>query len=139
SGRGLDFAARWGELVFAMYPNRTVGSRLYRGVKEKVAAAGRDLASVKVAPAIYAVVGATQTMAEDKMAMIDSLAKPEDAFALLSEVLNFDLASKPLNEPFTTEELASISGLQGMRDKVVTLSGRDNPSAADFVKFSQRG
>lgn len=139
SGRGRDFAARWGELVFALYPNRAVGARLYREFKDKVASTGRDPASVKIAPAIYAVVGATQTMAEDKMAVIDKLAKPEDAFALLSEVLNFDLASKPADEPFNDEELASISGLQAMRDKVVSLSGRKNPTPADFVQFSQRG
>lgn len=139
SGRGRDFAARWGELVFALYPNRAVGARLYREFKDKIATTGRDPASVKVAPAIYAVVGGTQAMAEDKMALIDKLAKPEDAFALLSEVLNFDLASKPADEPFSDEELASISGLQAMRDKVVSLSGRKNPTPADFVQFSQRG
>ena len=139
SGRGLEFAARWGELVFALYQNRTVGARLYREFKDKVAATGRDPASVKVAPAIYAVVGATQSMAEDKMALIDKLAKPEDAYALLSEVLNFDLGSKPNDEPFSDEELASITGLQTMRDKVVSLSGRKNPTPDDFVKFSQRG
>lgn len=138
SGRGRDFAARWGELVFATYANRAAGAKLYKELKDRVEATGRDRDSVKVAPAIYAVVGATQTMAEDKAALIDKLAKPEDAFALLSEVLNFDLSSKAVDEPFSDGELSSISGLQAVRDKVVTLSGRKNPTTADFVKFSQR-
>lgn len=139
SGRGRDFAARWGELVFALYPNRAVGMKLYRAFKEKLTATGRDPRSVKVAPCVSAIVGETQTMAEDKMALIDKLAKPEDAYVLLSEMLNFDLSSKPADEPFNDEELASISGLQSMRDKVVLLSGRKNPTTADFVEFSQRG
>ncbi len=139
SGRGRDFAARWGELVFALYPNRAVGARLYKGFKEKLAATGRDPRSVKLAPCISVIVGETQMMAEDKRAQIDKLAKPEDAYVLLSEMLNFDLASKPVDEPFNDDELASISGLQTMRDKVVLLSGRKNPTTADFVEFSQRG
>ena len=132
-------AARWGELVFALYPNRAVGMKLYRAFKEKLTASGRDPRSEKVAPCVSAIVGETQTMAEDKMALIDKLAKPEDAYVLLSEMLNFDLSSKPADEPFNDEELASISGLQSMRDKVVLLSGRKNPTTADFVEFSQRG
>lgn len=139
SGRGRDFAARWGELVFALMPNPTVGARMYREFKEKVASLGRDPSSVKVAPAIYAVVGTTQSMAEDKMALAEKLAIPEDSFALLSEALNFDFGSKPLDEPFTDAELAAISGIQAVRDKVMSLSGTKNPTPADFATYSQRG
>jgi hypothetical protein len=34
---------------------------------------------------------------------------------LLSEVLNYDFAKKPLDEPFSDEELAELS-FQGFRD-----------------------
>ncbi|HTY56119.1 MAG TPA: hypothetical protein VMB26_13005, partial [Candidatus Binataceae bacterium] len=59
--------------------------------------------------------------------------------ALLSEVLNFDFASKPPDEPFNQDELASISGLQATRDRVIRVSGKPNPTINDFVKFSGRG
>ena len=81
----------------------------------------------------------TQAEAEDKFAAVSALAKPIDALTLLSEVLNFDFASKPMDEPFTTDELQAISGLQAVRDRVVQLSGKPNPSVRDFVEFSGRG
>lgn len=139
SGRGREFAARWGELIFVIYANIDVARKSYKDFKSLVAKIGRDPATVKVAPAIYVVVGETHAMAEDKAALIDSLARPIDALALLSEVLNFDLASKPPDESFTTEELASISGLQATRDRVIQLSGKLNPTVNDFVKYSGRG
>jgi hypothetical protein len=41
---------------------------------------------------------------------------PNDALVLLSEVLNYDFASKPIDEQFTDEELAEFS-FQGFRDR----------------------
>jgi FMN-dependent oxidoreductase (nitrilotriacetate monooxygenase family) len=139
SGRGREFAARWGELIFVIYANIDVARKSYRDFKTLVAKTGRDPATAKVAPAIYAIVGETRAIAEDKAAMIESLARPIDALTLLSEVLNFDLASKPPDEPFSAEELASISGLQAARDRVIQLSGKSNPTVNDFVKYSGRG
>ena len=105
-------------------------------MKQTLAENGRD---ISIAPAIYPVVAETQAEAEDKFAVIDALAKPIDSLALLSEVLNFDFASKPIDEPFNAEELKSISGLQAIRDRVVQLSGKPNPTVRDFVEFSGRG
>ncbi len=139
SGRGQRFAARWGELVFAVYPNIEVGRKIYAGFKDQVKKASRDPASVKVAPAVYIIPGETRTMAEAKMELIDKLAKPVDALALLSEVLNFDFASKKMDEAFTDAELKSISGLQAIRDRVVASSGKKNPTIRDFVEVSNRG
>ena len=138
SGRGRDFAARWGELVFSIYPTIAMGKSLYRGFKENLAAAGRDPTEVKVAPCVQVVTGTTQSMAEDKMAYIDGLAKPQDALVLLSEILNYDFAARPVDAPFTDAELKSINGLQGLRDKVLKISGIANPTTADFVKYSGR-
>ena len=99
----------------------------------------RDPANVAVAPAVYVVPAETQSMAEDKMALIDSLAKPVDGLALLSEALNFDFASKPIDSSFSDEELKSIGGLRAVIDRVVGLSGKKNPTIRDFVQFSNRG
>lgn len=139
SGRGKTFAARWGELIFVIFANLEIGKKTYADFKQQVKAAGRDPNKVKLAPLVYAVPGETKTIAEDKAALIDNLAHPMDSLALLSEVLNFDFASKPMDEPFTEEELKSISGLQAIRDRVVNLSGKPNPTTRDFVKYSGRG
>ena len=139
SGRGKTFASRWGELIFVIFANLALGKKAYADFKQQVSASGRDPDKVKVAPAVYVVPGETQSMAEDKAALIDKLAHPMDSLALLSEVLNFDFASKPIDEPFTDAELKSINGLQAMRDRVILTSGKANPTTRDFVQFSGRG
>lgn len=139
SGRGRAFAARWSEIVFALYPNLELGKRFYKDFKAQVAAMGREPGHVKVCPLVVVVSGDTRAMAEAQLEEIDKLPKPIDGLVLLSEVLNFDFASKAPDEPFTHEELANISGLQAIRDQVVHLSGKHNPTVRDFVNFSNRG
>jgi len=139
SGRGQRFAARWGDLIFVIYPNLAAGQRVYKTFKDQVAASGRDPATVRVCPAVYSIVGESAAAAAEKRALIESLAKPIDGLALLSEVLNYDFGSKGLDEAFTDDELAGIKGLQAIRDRVVTQSGKRNPTLRDFVEISGRG
>lgn len=139
SGRGRAFAAKWAELVFAFYPNQKVGKKLYDEFKSEIAATGRDPSTVKVAPAFYAIVGETRALAEEKRAYIDQLKHPSDALVLLSEIFNFDLATKPLDEAFSDAELESINGIKASRDRVTRLGGNPNPTVSDFVKHSGRG
>jgi len=138
SGRGRRFAARWGELVFVIFPTLEFARKAYREIKGEVVRFGRDPELVRIAPAIYCVVGETRAMAEDKCAYIEKLANPLDTLVLLSEVLNYDFAARPIDLPFTDAELAGLSGLQATRDRVVQQSGKKNPSARDFVDFSSR-
>src|SRR5262249_15762007 len=56
-----------------------------------------------------------------------------------SEALNFDFSTKKMDEAFTDEEMAAISGLQAIRDRVVRASGNKNPTVRDFIHFSGRG
>jgi len=139
SGRGRAFAGKWGDLVFVIYPNIKVGRKSYSEFKAYLSSIGRDPASVRVTPAVYVVAGETQAEAEDKRARFDKLTKPIDGLVLLSEVLNFDFSKKTYDEPFSKEEMDGISGIQAFRDRVVSLSGRSNPSTRDFVEFTQRG
>jgi FMN-dependent oxidoreductase (nitrilotriacetate monooxygenase family) len=139
SGRGKQFAARWAELVFVVERNLEAAQRSYHAFKEAVAAEGRDPERVKVLPAVYCVVAETASLAEEKAAYIASLAEPIDTLSLLSEALNYDFAAKGIDEPFTDEELAGISGIQALRDRVVRSSGKRNPTPRDFVEHSGRG
>jgi alkanesulfonate monooxygenase SsuD/methylene tetrahydromethanopterin reductase-like flavin-dependent oxidoreductase (luciferase family) len=139
SGRGRRFAARWGELVFVIFPDLAAARRGYREIKDEVASTGRDPARVRITPAVYCVVAETQAMAEDRAAYIDALAHPLDTLVLLAEALNFDFGRKGLDEPITAEEVASMGGLQALRDRVVRAAGTPNPTARDFVRHSARG
>jgi FMN-dependent oxidoreductase (nitrilotriacetate monooxygenase family) len=138
SGRGRTFAARWAELIFVIHPSRDAAARGYRDYKAAIAATGRDPDDVKIAPAIYVVPGATRAEAEEKFALIDGLAKPEDALELLSEVLNFDFGSKGLDEPLAQTDLDAMTGLRAIIDRVVEMSGKAFPTPRDFVRCSGR-
>lgn len=138
SGRGLAFAARWAELVFASYPHLEGGRKQYAALKKAIAEAGRDPDQVKIAPAVKFVVGESEQHARDKLELATSTARPIDALALLCEVLNVDFAARPYEQPFTDEELAAQSW-HGLRDRVIAASGKKNPSVRDFVESSGRG
>jgi FMN-dependent oxidoreductase (nitrilotriacetate monooxygenase family) len=139
SGPGKRFAARWGELLFVGSPvSLDLGRQNYKQIKEAVAAQGRDPSHCVIAPSAYIVSAETKMEAEDKMAFIETLATDEDALSLLSESMNFDFSTKALDEPFTDDELANISGTQSQRDRTVQLSGSKNPTPADFIKHTRR-
>jgi FMN-dependent oxidoreductase (nitrilotriacetate monooxygenase family) len=138
SGRGQAFAAKWADLVFVIFHNLADGIREYAAFKDAVAAAGRDPASVRLAPACYVCVGESEAAAQDKRAVIEATARDVDALVLLSEVLNYDFAAKPIDEPFTDDELAGFS-FQGFRDRVIRHSGKQNPTVRDFITISGRG
>jgi alkanesulfonate monooxygenase SsuD/methylene tetrahydromethanopterin reductase-like flavin-dependent oxidoreductase (luciferase family) len=79
----------------------------------------------------------TRAEAEDKWAEIEKLPLEIDALSLLSEALNFDFARKGMDEPFSESELEQMSGLQGIRDRVVSV--KKNPTVRDFIGISGRG
>ena len=138
SGRGKAFAARWAELIFVVYPNLKIAKKQYADMKATIAGAGRDPEKVQIATAIYVVVAETDELAQKKFEYIDQLAKPEDALALICEVLNYDFSTRDYEEPLSDDDMAAVSGWQAFRDRVVTLSGKPNPSVRDFVEYSNR-
>ena len=139
SGRGKKFSARWAELVFVAYHDVAGGKKDYAEFKAMVAAEGRDPENVKAATIAYPITAATQMEAEDKAAALLKLPLEIDALSLLSEALNFDFASKGMDEPFSDDEMAGIQGLQAMRDNVVKRTGKKNPTVRDFIVGSGRG
>jgi FMN-dependent oxidoreductase (nitrilotriacetate monooxygenase family) len=138
SGRGQRFAARWGELLFVVYHDLKTAKADYAKAKEQVAAFGRDPAHQKICALFYPVCAATKAEAEDKKAAYDMLPNEIDQLSLLSEALNYDFARKGLDEAFTDAEMAGISGMQSMRDRVVR-AGKKNPTVRDFMQITGRG
>jgi FMN-dependent oxidoreductase (nitrilotriacetate monooxygenase family) len=139
SGRGQRFAGRWGEVIFTAARNVEAAREGYRAVKEEAARLGRDPDHIHICNILMPVCGASRAEAEDKMALISKLPLEIDALSLLAEALNFDFASKGIDEPFTTEELEGMTGMLGIRDGVLRRTGKSNPSARDFIAFSGRG
>jgi len=138
SGRGRRFAGRWAEVIFAAARNLEIGQAQYRAIKDEAAACGRNPDHVHICTLATTVVAATRAEAEDKMALIEKLPLEIDSLSLLSEALDFDFASKGMDEAFTAAELASMGGIQTMRDGVLRASGKTNPTVRDFLTFSGR-
>src|SRR5262249_54469198 len=136
SGRGKRFAAQWGELIFVAYPNLEAGKREYAEFKTEVARLGREPDAIKVTHLVNPIAAATKSEAEDKRAAIDTLPLEVDSLSLLSEALNFDFARKGMDEAFTDTELAEMSGLQGIRDRVLRV--KKNPTVREFIEISGR-
>jgi FMN-dependent oxidoreductase (nitrilotriacetate monooxygenase family) len=139
SGRGRRFAGRWGEVIFATAPNVEFGKRSYNALKDEAEHAGRDPDAMVICNLVLPVCAETKAAAEDKMALIEQLPLEIDQLSLLSEGLNFDFATKGLDEQLTSAELASFSGLQGIRDRVIAVSGKTNPTVRELMDFSHRG
>jgi alkanesulfonate monooxygenase SsuD/methylene tetrahydromethanopterin reductase-like flavin-dependent oxidoreductase (luciferase family) len=137
SGRGKRFAARWAETVFVAYPDLAAAKQEYAAMKDDIARHGRDPDLVTLNTIAYPVAAATKAEAEDKMAVIERGYREVDGLSLLAEALNFDFARKHLDEPFTNEELTSMSGMQAMRDRVVRL--KPHPTPRDFLEITRRG
>ena len=137
SGRGKRFAAQWGEVVFTAYSDFNNAKSEYAEFKKDVERLGRDPAHINVAQLVNTIAAATKSEAEDKWAEIRKLPLEIDALSLLSEALNFDFARKGMDEAFTDAELAEMSGLQGIRDRVLRV--KKNPTVRDFIEISGRG
>jgi FMN-dependent oxidoreductase (nitrilotriacetate monooxygenase family) len=139
SGRGMAFAARWGELIFASVKEPQAGRVIYRTLKDAVANAGRNPDQVKFAPNIYTVVGETRSIAEEKRAFIEALSVPEDSLTLIAEVTNYDFSKVALDAPLDDAEMAKVGANLGLKQRVIERSGKQNPSPRDFITFSKRG
>ena len=139
SGRGQRFAGRWGEVIFTAGFNKDVAKQGYDAIKSEAAKIGRNPDQVFICNALTPVAGATKAEAEDRMASLSKLQLEIDALSLLSEGLNFDFASKPIDEPLTADEINSMQGITAIRDSVLRKSGKKNPSTRDFIVYSGRG
>ena len=139
SGRGTAFAARWGELLFVSHVRLDSAVEHYAAVKSQIAELGRDPDQVKITNLTFPVVGHTMAEAEDRRAAYDELPTLVDDLSLLSEGLNFDFASRDLDEPLSDDDLDAMTGIQGIRNQVLAITGRSNPTVRDFVRVSGRG
>ncbi|MDR5784629.1 LLM class flavin-dependent oxidoreductase [Caballeronia sp. LZ065] len=138
SGRGMQFAGRWAELIFTVYPSFEAGKKQYQTLRSAIANAGRDPDTVKIAPECKIIVAESESLAQEQREMVASTSRTIDSLTLLCEVLNVDFSKRPYELPFTDEELAAVSW-QSLRDRVIATSGKKNPSVRDFVEASGRG
>jgi len=119
SEAGRELAARTAEVVFTAQPTLASAQDFYADMKRRTAAHGRDPASLKIMPGLFAVVGRTQAEADDKFALLQSLIEPKAGLALLGRMIgNFDLSPYPLDGPLP--ELPQTQDGQQSRQQLLT-------------------
>ena len=138
SGRGREFAARWAEVVFAVFRDAAGGRAIRDDLQTRAERYGRDADMPKVVTAAYAIVGETESIAREKLAHIESLAHPSDTPVLLSELLNYDFGARAPRERMADADLDAISGSRGMAERA-RASGEARPTFGEFLAQSRRG
>jgi FMN-dependent oxidoreductase (nitrilotriacetate monooxygenase family) len=115
SGRGMDFAARWAELIFTGDPGLDIARTHYKQQKERIAELGRDPDEVRMCPMAYTVVGESRAHAEEQeQLLLNDLVDPTASLTLLSELMNHDFSDMALEDPITEELVESVSGIRGL-------------------------
>lgn len=124
---GQNLAAATAEVVFTAQQYLPAAQAFYRGLKDKLAAHGRDEDSLKIMPGVMPIIGRTAEEAEEKYQTLQSLIDPAVGIALLSAFLgNIDLSRYSIDDP--VPDFPDTEGWQSRQQLLVDLARKDNLS-----------
>jgi len=111
SDTGVNFAAKYAEIVFAVHQNKDTAAAFAKRLRDLAVTYGRDPSHVKILPGLCTIVGSTEAEAKAKLAELGALTDPAYAMKVLSERMGHDLSSYPLDGP--VPELPPSTIMQG--------------------------
>ncbi|GGO60757.1 LLM class flavin-dependent oxidoreductase [Nonomuraea cavernae] len=117
SERGRRFAARWGEVIFALQHSLPDMQAFYRDIKSRARNEGRDPDQVKILTGVQVVVAETAELAEVKRRELEALIDPVAGLLTLSYQLGIDLSDFPLDDML--EAIDDVPGTRGSLDVVL--------------------
>ncbi|MGH3692456.1 MAG: LLM class flavin-dependent oxidoreductase [Pseudonocardiaceae bacterium] len=117
SDRGREFAARWGEVIFALQYSLSDMQAFYRDIKSRAERRGRDPELIKILCGVQVVVAETREIAEAKQRYLESLIDPTVGLLTMSYQLGIDLSRFPLDTPL--EAIDDVSGTRGSLDVIL--------------------
>jgi alkanesulfonate monooxygenase len=124
SEAGRQLAAETAEMVFAAGGPIEAAQSFYADVKRRIPALGRDPDHLKILPGALVITGATQSEAEDKKALLDSLVHPDSGLATLSIALGCDASNFDLDKPLP--EIPETNQSKSAQERVIALARRHN-------------
>jgi FMN-dependent oxidoreductase (nitrilotriacetate monooxygenase family) len=139
SDDGMDFAARFAEAIFTAQLTLEDAQAFYVSIKSRVAAAGRDPASVKVLPGLCAYLGSTEEEAVRARVELDDLAVPPTG-PIGGAWLQFgglDLTGFAPDEPIPFHRLPDASYVQGPRSRfalILEMARRDDLTVRQLLR-----
>ncbi len=111
SGRGVQFAARHAEAIFAIHPHPAAARKALAELTKALEAVGRARDDVRYFPGITVIVAATDEEAEAKFEACQRYASPEGALALFCGWLGLDIAAIPPGQKLKDLHTDAIQGL----------------------------
>ena len=112
---GKEFAAQYAEAIFTAQQTLVEAQQFYSDVKSRLAKYGRSPEQLKILPGICPIIGSTESEAKEKEQELNELTVPEYGLNQLSNMLNVDLFSYPLDGPLP--ELPSLSDINGNKSR----------------------
>ena len=111
SGRGVAFAARHAEAVFALMADINHCRVSAEKVRTAVANEGRAAEHVKIFPGITPIVGESDSHAQEKFEQMKEYSSPEGALALFSGWVGVDLSTVTSDMLLSDKKSEAIQGL----------------------------
>lgn len=132
SPRGRECAARWADMIFCTPATKEDAVAFRTDMHDRLRAAGRTPADVKVLPTLSIVIGETESIAREKAEYLDSRIDPELVLASSSTLLGVDLSRIETAEQAETE--AGNQGIAGSRDRMAQIAKAEGISFAAAVR-----
>lgn len=133
SDTGVNFAAKYAEVVFAVHQNMDTAAAFTKRLRDLAATYGRNPAQLKVLPGLCTIVGSTEAEAKAKLAELGALTDPTYAMKVLSERMGHDLSSYPLDGP--VPQLPPSTIMQGHAITLAETARRHNMTLRELRDF----
>jgi FMN-dependent oxidoreductase (nitrilotriacetate monooxygenase family) len=124
----IEVAAEFAEVIFCAPLTLEAAQKLYRDLKSAAAIHGRNPEQMKIMPGLSAIVGRTESEADEKYEHLQSLIHPIVAREILSTILGgIDLSAYDFDGPLP-DNLAYTNASQFIFKSAVELARRENLS-----------
>lgn len=122
---GMDLGARTADVIFASQPSLEAARSYYNDLKGRLTRHGRSPEDQIVMPGIKAVIASSKAEAEDRIAELNELVRPDVGLSLLLGILgDVDLSGYSLDDP--VPEAIVTNGLKSVQDAWMERVRRDN-------------
>jgi FMN-dependent oxidoreductase (nitrilotriacetate monooxygenase family) len=112
---GKEFAARFAEAIYTAQNNLDDAQAFYADVKGRMASHGRTPDQLCILPGLAPIIGRTTTEAKEREQELNEYILPQYGLHQLSQNLNVDLFSYPLDGPLP--ELPPITSINGGKSR----------------------
>ncbi len=120
SPKGMDFAAKYADGIFAIQPRAENAAQYYADVKNRMDQFGRDPSHCRILFGAQPIIGESEDEAREKQEEHNSLVPLDAGMAILSAHLDYDLSKISLDADMTSREEPE---LQRMRTRFLKPDG----------------